>query len=100
MSNGQNKKIRQANWQLVQKVLNEHWDPLGVADQVDDEYDSYVGTTCHMLADRRASQRSIRDYLYMNATVSMGLPPSPRMVERCEQAADILVGLRSRFETH
>jgi hypothetical protein len=99
MSNGRNKKIRQANWQLVQKALNEHWDPIGVADQVDDEYDNYVGTICRMLTDRRVSQRAIRDYLYTNATVNMGLTSNPHVVKGCEKAAAVLVGLRHQFET-
>jgi hypothetical protein len=44
MSSGRNQYQSGENWQRVKKVLNEHWDPIGVADQVDDEYDSYVGT--------------------------------------------------------
>jgi hypothetical protein len=62
MSNGQKKDQSQENWQRVRALLNEHWDPLGVADQVDDEYDhyvDYVDAICQMLMDRQVSEAAI-----------------------------------------
>jgi len=50
---GNNKDPSRENWQRVRAVLNDYWDPLGVADQVDDEYDHYVGAICLMLMDQR-----------------------------------------------
>lgn len=100
MSNARNKEIHQADWQLVHKVLNEHWDPLDVADLIDNEYDRYVGAICHMLMDRKLSKSDMSHYLYITATQRMLLTPYPRILEGCEKTAAILVGLRSRFETH
>jgi hypothetical protein len=58
MSDSRNKAQSQANWQLVQKALNEHWDPLDVSDMVDHEYDRYVDAICHMLMDRHVAQET------------------------------------------
>ena len=99
MSNGRNKYQSGENWQRVKKVLNKHWDPIGVADQVDDEYDSYVGTICHMLMDQQVPESAISHYLYVTATVDMALTPYPSLVEGCQKTAAILVGLRPQFET-
>jgi hypothetical protein len=100
MSNGHKKDQSQENWQRVRALLNEHWDPLGVADQVDDEYDHYVHAICQMLMDRQVSEAAISHHLYFIAAAHMGLTPHPNLVEGCERAAASLVGLRPQFETH
>jgi hypothetical protein len=45
MSNGRNKYQARQNRQRLRRVLNQHWDPIGVMRDPDhDEYDTYVGT--------------------------------------------------------
>jgi len=46
----------------IRDVLNRDWDPIGVADIVDDEYDSYIGRIHSLLAER-ASDKDISAYL-------------------------------------
>jgi hypothetical protein len=77
MSNGRNKYQSRENRQRVGTVLNEHWDPIGVARRVDDEYDDddYVGTVYVMLMDHRIPEDAISQYLYETATGHIGLPP-------------------------
>jgi hypothetical protein len=100
MSSEHNNGPSQENWQLVRAILNKHWDPLGVADLVDDEYDFYVGTICLMLIDPRISESEISRYLQGIETGPMGLTPNPISVEGCGRTAAILNGLRPWLETH
>ena len=75
MSSERNKDLSQENRERVRGVLNEHWDPLGVADQVNDEYDNQVDR--HQLMDQRVSESAISRYLYLIATTRMWLTPYP-----------------------
>ena len=56
----------------VRAVLNRDWDPIGVADIVEDEYDMYIGHIYSLLASD-ANERSIADYLLWVETDRMGL---------------------------
>ena len=56
----------------VRTVLNSNWDPIGVADEVADEYDSYIGSIYSMLR-RSASPDEIAAHLLQIETDSMGL---------------------------
>lgn len=47
---------------LIRRVLNSDWDPIGVADMVDDEYDMYIGHIYSLLAADAADQE-VADYL-------------------------------------
>jgi len=40
----------------IRAVLNSDWDPIGVADIVDDEYDMYIGHIYSLLATDAAEQ--------------------------------------------
>ena len=51
------------------------WDPIGVADEVDDEYDSYIGGVLDLLR-ARASDRALAEHLLTIERDSMGLPGS------------------------
>ena len=53
-----------------------------------------------MLMNEKAAQQSIAAYLWEVATNYMDSPPSPQLQERCEQAAELIEGLRSGFLTH
>jgi hypothetical protein len=77
MSNGRNKYQSRENRQRVRAVLNEHWDPIGVAGNhgLDDEYDSYVATLYVMPMDHRMPEDAIDRYLYETATGHIGLSP-------------------------
>jgi hypothetical protein len=46
----------------IRNVLNSDWDPIGVADIVDDEYDMYIGHI-HSLLMKDASEEDIAEYL-------------------------------------
>ena len=102
MSNGRNKYRARENRQRVRRVLNEHWDPIGVVRDPDhdDEYDNYAGTAYVMLMDQRLPRDAIHQYLYDTATGYIGVSPGEKLTERCAQTAAILVGLRPEFETH
>jgi hypothetical protein len=102
MSNGRNKYQSRENRQHIRRVLNEHWDPIGVvsAPDVDDEYDNYVGTVYVMLMDHRRPEVAISEYLYDTATGHIGVSPYEGLPEKCKKTAAILVGLRPKFETH
>lgn len=56
----------------VRAVLNSKWDPIGVADQVADEYDSYVDAIYSMLR-RKAAPAEIAAHLLEIETEVMGL---------------------------
>ena len=67
------KRAKQAK-QLIKWVeakLNE-WDPIGVAEYVDGEYDSYAPKIAGMLLDGADAHR-ISDHLTNIETVAMGL---------------------------
>ena len=102
MAHGRNKYQSRENRQRVREVLNRHWDPIGVVQNVDsdDEYDSYVGTIYVMLMDARVSEVELEKHLYTTATGHIGLSPSDWLVRRCSETAAILIGLRPQFETH
>jgi hypothetical protein len=63
-------------WREIQEkirpVLNSVWDPIGVADMVDDEYDWYIGAIYVLIRDG-ADDRKISDHLLKLETTSMGL---------------------------
>ena len=56
----------------MRAVLNADWDPIGVARDVDDEYDSYVGELYSWLR-RGATDADIAAYLSSIETEHMGL---------------------------
>jgi hypothetical protein len=60
----------------VRTVLNAHWDPIGVADINDGEYDRYIGHIYSLLAGD-ASERVIAEHLLSIEREHMGLPGSP-----------------------
>ena len=78
------------------------WDPIGVADvpEAADEYDGYVGTVYVMLMDQRAAKELIAAYLFDVATKHMGISAHAAVAERSDNAAAVLISMRSEFETH
>jgi hypothetical protein len=52
------------------------WDPIGVADAVHDEYDSYLGPTLRLL-ENHASVEQLENYLADVTLVHMGLSDVP-----------------------
>ena len=60
----------------VRAVLNADWDPIGVADAVADEYDSYIGVIYSMLR-RDASPDELAAHFLQIETDSMGLSGLP-----------------------
>ncbi len=56
----------------IRPVLNAVWDPIGVGDMVDDEYDSYIGAIYVLMRDG-ADDRTISEHLLELETTSMGL---------------------------
>ena len=74
----------------VRAVLNASWDPIGVADEVTDEYDSYVAPLHALLRDGASADR-VAAALASIETRSMGLSPS--RPERLRGVADELLAL-------
>jgi hypothetical protein len=68
----------------VRAVLNAEWDPIGVAAEVTDEYDSYLGGI-HSLLARDASADELAAHLLRIETETMELSPQP--AERRRAAA-------------
>lgn len=60
----------------IRSVLNRDWDPIGVADIVDDEYDMYIGHI-HSLLAKETSEQNIADYLSWVERQQMGLTGTP-----------------------
>jgi hypothetical protein len=56
----------------IRAVLNRDWDPIGVADIVDDEYDGYIGHIYSVLATD-ATEQAIADHLLWIELEQMGL---------------------------
>ena len=60
----------------IRNVLNSDWDPIGVADAVDDEYDMYIGQI-HSLLAKKSSREYIAEYLLWVERERMGLTGTP-----------------------
>jgi len=60
----------------IRHVLNSDWDPIGVADIVDDEYDMYIGHI-HSLLTTDTSEQDIAEYLSWVELERMGLTGTP-----------------------
>lgn len=60
----------------VRAVLNRGWDPIGVAQMVDDEYDMYIAEIVSLLK-ANASEWAIVEHLRSIEAQSMGLTGSP-----------------------
>lgn len=56
----------------IRKVLNCDWDPIGVAEMVDDEYDMYIGHIYSLLS-KEADDQEIADYLLWVEIERMGM---------------------------
>ena len=73
----------------IRAVLNASWDPIGVAEDVDDEYDGYIGGIFSLLRSD-ASVDVIAEHLSGIEVERMGLASSP-----LTQLRDIAVKLRT-----
>lgn len=60
----------------IRSVLNADWDPIGVADIVDGEYDGYIGHIYSLLAGN-VSERTIAEHLFSIERERMGLQGTP-----------------------
>ncbi len=60
----------------IRAVLNSDWDPIGVADIVDYEYDMYIGHIYSLLA-KDAAEQAICDHLLWIELERMGLTGTP-----------------------
>jgi hypothetical protein len=60
----------------IRAVLNSDWDPIGVAEKLDDEYDMYIGHIFSLLATDAAEQ-AIADHLLWIELERMGLTGTP-----------------------
>jgi len=73
----------------IRAVLNRDWDPIGVADIVDDEYDMYIGHIYSLLATDAAEQ-AIADHLLWIEFDRVGLTGTPK-----NQLLQVAANLRS-----
>jgi hypothetical protein len=60
----------------IRAVLNSDWDPIGVGDIVDYEYDMYIGRIYSLLA-KDAAEQAICDHLLWIELERMGLTGIP-----------------------
>jgi hypothetical protein len=60
----------------IRTVLNAEWDPIGVADAVEDEYDMYIGHI-YSLIRTGVSEQAIAEHLSQIEHERMGLSPAP-----------------------
>ena len=60
----------------IRVVLNGDWDPIGVADIVDDEYDMYIAQI-HSLLVTNSTEQTIADHLLGIEHERMGLTGTP-----------------------
>lgn len=63
------------------RYLLNAWDPIGVADAVDDEYDCLIGPLLRRLA-AGGSQAEISEFLWTELEDHFGLDPGPRDVDK------------------
>jgi hypothetical protein len=86
---------RKADLAIIQKILLNEWDPIGVSDipEAQDEYDAYADTVFGMLADQTASDDAFAQYLFKIATEHMGLSYR-ELAERCDKAARAIAALQ------
>ena len=75
----------------IRAILNREWDPIGVADIVEDEYDGYIGHIYSLLATD-AGEQTIADHLLWIELEQMGLAGTP--VHRLLQVAANLRSLQ------
>jgi hypothetical protein len=73
----------------IRIVLNSDWDPIGVADIVDGEYDMYIGHIYSLLA-MNGGEQAIADHLLWIEVNRMGLAGSPK-----ERLLEVAASLRS-----
>lgn len=61
-------------WKIVDKILWENWDPIGVNDYggPNDEYSGYVPSIIKLL-EERADEKKIAKLLFKHANENMGL---------------------------
>ena len=87
---------------VVREILRKEWDPIGVfgSTGAEDEYASYVGEVSLMLFEERATAETIATHLLRIATEWMGLSLSSHLSSRCTHAANTLVALRPRLDSH
>jgi hypothetical protein len=75
-------RVESAGWawlgiqDQIRAVLNANWDPIGVAEDVDDEYDGYIGGIFSLLQSN-ASVDAIAEHLSRIEVERMGLASSP-----------------------
>jgi hypothetical protein len=64
-------------WRLVQRLVYNHWDPLGVREQshAQDEYDSFVGAALRI--GRDGNVQKLRDYLTSIESDQMQIHSNP-----------------------
>ena len=60
----------------IRNVLNSDWDPIGVADIVEDEYDMYIGHIYSLLI-KNTSEQDLAEYLSWVELERMGLTGTP-----------------------
>lgn len=71
----------------VRDVLNQQWDPIGVADIVEDEYDGYIGEI-YALLKSGSSEAELTEHLQSIEADRMELRVSP--IEKLRAVADSL----------
>jgi hypothetical protein len=64
----------------IRRALQE-WDPLGVTDEAEDEYDAYVPTIYQMLITRKP-RHEIVNYLLWLVVVQLQSSSDPQVIEK------------------
>lgn len=71
----------QAERQATLRHLLNEWDPIGVADLVDDEYDCLLGPLWTLLS-RRPSRAEVSEHLWHELEDHLGLDPFDHEIDR------------------
>jgi hypothetical protein len=68
----------------IRAVLNEDWDPIGVADSVADEYDGYIAGLYSMLKQGASSDSIVRHLLTLESQMGMTVNRTAHLHEIAE----------------
>jgi hypothetical protein len=92
MTNGRDKELSRANRRQVRALFRHAWNPIGIDDLPDDEYDSYADRAYVMLMDEQGTAQDIAAYLTDIAERYMGLTSSE---DQRRNAIDVATTLTS-----
>jgi hypothetical protein len=80
--------------QQIKDIFNQNWNPIGLEDLPQDEYDSYVGPIVSMIQSQDSSEEAVAQKLYEFETQHMGLTGD---IAKCREIAEKIWVLQFTF---